>query len=396
MRTLPAFYYMEEHNDETTKAVRHGQDAGQAGSAEEKAVRLTHHTERVAFPKDGKKAKAYFQNLTDGYSRIWCVNRIQNTFRSEISYYKGHYEDMVEARNQTYRKNRHADRMITAEALHGKRYTCPEELVIQAGKNNGEGIPGPDVFRDCIMRYLSWMREWNKEHGDHLHVLNVHISDKPPYRAVVRRVWDCIGKNGVRTISMTGALNDAGVPYPDEGVEESRYNNRKMTFDRISREALYGCFEDAGILVNREPGIHTLRQALKAREDAEMEEEYAKDMLRQVMEIEEQAPAMDMDEEIPGVMETPHGSILVPEESYRLLKIRECLCGAYASKSRQAAEHLLKALEDEQAADEMRAMREGEKKSLELEYAALRMGLLRCGYYAGGQEGGETDEGITQ
>ena len=44
----------------------------------------------------------------------------------------------------------------------------------------------------------------------------------------------------------------------------------------------------------------------------------------------------------------------------------------------------------------MRAMREGEKKSLELEYAALRMGLLRCGYYAGGQEGGQTDEGITQ
>ena len=35
----------------------------QAGSQEAvgtKAVRVTHHTERVAFPKDGKKAKAYF------------------------------------------------------------------------------------------------------------------------------------------------------------------------------------------------------------------------------------------------------------------------------------------------------------------------------------------------
>ena len=372
--------YMEKYNDGTIVDER---DTGSAGIEPGKAVRLTHHTKRIVFPRDGKKAKAYFRGLKEGYSRCWCVNRIQDTFRSEISYYQENYGDIVEAWNRTYMKNRHTDRMITMKDLHGRERTCPEELFIQAGKKNGAGIPGPDVFKGCIMQYLSWMQEWNREHGDHMHVLNVHVSDKSPYRAVVRRVWDCIGENGVKTISMTRALEEAAVPYLDEGAEESRYNNRKMTFDRLSREALYRCFEDAGIMINREPGIHTLRQALKVRKDAEFEEEYAKDMLRQIMEIEGQAPAMDAEGEMPGIMETPDGSILVPEESCRLLKIRECLGGAYAARSRQAAVHLLKALEDEREANAMRAMQEGDRKNLELEYAALRVGLLRCGYYAG-------------
>jgi len=388
---LPAFLYMEEHHNET--------------EAERKAIRLTHHTERVVFPRDGKKAKAYFQNLADVYERCWCVNRIKDTFQSEVSYYKGRYGGMVEYHNQACAKARHIRRMITIEDLHGRRYTCPEELVIQAGKKNGVGIPGPEVFKGCIMQYLSWMLGWNRAHGDHLHILNVHISDKPPYRAVIRRVWDCMGKDGVVRVSMTGALRDAGVPFPDEDEGESRYNNRKMTFDRISREALYGCFEEAGITVIREPGIYTLRQALKAREEAELEEQYAKGMLRQIMETEGQAPATDPDGKMSGAMEALDGSILVPEDGYRLLKIREYLGRAYASRSRQAAERLLKALDDEREAGAIHAALEGNRKSLELEYAALRMGLLRCGYYAGdagdvgntdGQEGGEIDEGIAQ
>lgn len=370
---------------------------GNAGSTgKRKAVRIIHHTERVSFPRDGKKAKAYFQNLKDEYSCCWCINQIQDTWQSETGYYQEYYGAMVEARNQAYARARHTDRITTIRDLHGRKRTCPEELSIQASGKKGEGVPDRKAFESCIMRYLSWMQEWNRKHGDHMHVLNVHISNNPPYRAIFRRVWDCTGENGLLKVSMTGALKEAGVPYPDQEAEESRYNNRKMTFDRMSRKVLYGYFEDAGIPVNWEPGIYTLRQALRVKEGAVFDENNAKEMLRQIMEVEEQAPVLDGDGNLPDAKELPDGSVLVPEEGYRLLKIRECLGGAYASRNQQAGERLLEALEEEQEANSMRAMQEGIRKNLELEYAALRIGLLRCGYYIRDREGEGANEGFPQ
>lgn len=349
--------------------------AGSAGTGGLKAVRVTHHAERVAFPKDGKKAKAYFQDLQEGYNRCWCVNQVQDAYQSELKFYREHYSVMAEARNLTYTKTRHAERMVTIEGLHGGKNTCPEELSV------GVGAEGREVFEGCVIGYLSWMRRWSRENGSHMHVLGAYVSKGMPCRAIIRRVWDCTGKDGLPRISMTGALREAGVPYPDQEGEESRYNNRKMTFDRISRDALYLCFEEAGIPVNREPGVYTLRQALKLKEDAAAAEQGARDVLRRITNTEKEAVFLDGTE---GVLEDADGGILVPEQGYLLLKIREGLGGAYASGLRQAERGLLNALEEEMEAGRLCAMHEGIKKERELEYAALRVGLLRCGYYTGG------------
>ncbi len=358
-----------------------------------KAIRLTHHAERIAFPRDGKKAKAYFQNLRDKYTRCWCVNSIRDPWQSELVYYQEHYAAIAKARNKTYARARHAERMITTRDLHGRKRTCPEELSLQAGRGKGEGVPGYGVFAGCVMKYLSWMREWSNEHGGHMHVLSVHVSQEAPYRAVIRRVWECSGKDGLMQVSMTGALREAGVPCPDPEAEESRYNNRKMTFDRISRDALYECFESAGISVIREPGIYTLRQALKIKEGTDAQERDAEAMLRQILEIEEQASLLGVMED---AQEDLDGNVLVSEEAYRLLKIREGLGGAYAFKAAKAGRELLAALEEEQGAERDRAMQEGIWKERELEYAALRIGLLRCDYYASDGKGGSRDEGVPQ
>ncbi len=359
-------------------------------------IRLAHHTERPAFPKDGKKARAYFQTLREEYTLLWCVGGGTDVYQAELAYYREHYGATLNARNEMYARGRHTDRMINIHDMYGKKRTCPEELFIQAGGKNGKGVPNAEVFKGCIIQYLSWMQGWSMANGGHLHILNVHISSQAPYRAIIRRVWDCAGKSGLTKVSMTGALKEAGVPYPDQDVEESRYNNRKMTFDRISREALYGCFENAGIPVNREPGIHTLRQALKVKEGADAGEQYARDMLREIMAIAEQASPVGTEEDLPGMLESPDGGILIPEESYRMLRIRECLGGAYASRNRQAGNRLLDALEKEREEERMCVVQEGIRKNLELEYAVLRIGLLRCGYYAGKGEGGAVDESFPQ
>ena len=153
-----------------------------------------------------------------------------------------------------------------------------------------------------------------------------------------------------------------------------------MTFDRISREVLYQCFERTGIPVKREPGIYTLRQAMQVKKGADAEEQSAREILRRIMETEEEASHLDGTE---GVLKEADGSILVPERGYRLLKIREGLGGAYSSELERASRKLLDALEEEIEAGRVCAMQEGIRKERELEYAALRAGLLRCGYYIG-------------
>ena len=55
----------------------------------------------------------------------------------------------------------------------------------------------------------------------------------------------------------------------------------------------------------------------------------------------------------------------------------------YSSELERASRKLLDALEEEIEAGRVCAMQEGIRKERELEYAALRAGLLRCGYYIG-------------
>lgn len=365
---------------------------------EDKRIRLTHDTKRVTFPRDGKKVKAHFWALENDYSRCWCVSG-QDTYKEEIAYYRQRYGAMIEARNQVSIKNRHKDRIISAQDLHGRAHTCPEELAVQVGGRDGDGVPSAEVFEACIMKYLSWMRNWSREHGGCLHVLDAYVSKKKPYRAVIRRVWDCEGKDGIRKPSIRGALKAAGVPYPDPEAEESRFNNRKITFDRMSRETLCRYFEEAGILVNRETGIHTLRKALEVKEGTDMEEQCARDMLREIMEVEAQAPPMAESADIPGLLEGLDGGVLVPENVYRMLKIRKCLAGAYAAGRQAADRRLLDAFDEERKEQKAYAVQKGIREATELEYAGLRIGLLRCGYYAGGaidEKGVEEFESIVQ
>ena len=169
-----------------------------------------------------------------------------------------------------------------------------------------------------------------------------------------------------------------------------------MTFDRMSRDVLYKCFEDAGIPINQEPRIYTLRKAMEIKEKVDVEEQCTRDMLREIMKIEAQAPPIKTDADIFDMLEDLDGNILLAEEDYRLLKIREYLAGAYASRNQAADKRLLNALDEEREAQEVGAVQRGIRAAMELEYAVLYIGLLRCGYYIRDQEGGGMDEGIPQ
>ena len=217
----------------------------------------------------------------------------------------------------------------------------------------------------------------------------------------MRRVWDYDDVDGIRKVGQSGALRQAGVPCPEEEAEESRYNNRKMTFDRYSREVLYGFFEDAGAAVIREPRIYTLWQAQAARDEAAAAEKEAAAILKELIDIESHAPQFDEDEDVPGVIHED-GQVLVPEETWRIMKIRECLEGAYTVRAQMAQERLDGLLAEEQRALMDLAAQRRALEAAEMEYVRLCRGLMRLGYSvmdddtgeADAPEGGVDDEGF--
>ena len=298
----------------------------------DRGVRVVHHTTRVAFPSDRGKARLYFSRLREGYDQFYCWNRCRNLYRSEMDFYCKHYDAWIAARNLAVAKNRHKERTVTARWLHEKARTCPEELTVQLTAENDGQMPDQCTFRNCVQAYIDWMQQWDAENGNCLHVLGAYIAKDTPCRAIMRRVWDYDDVDGTRKVGQSGALRQAGVPCPEEEAEESRYNNRKMTFDRYSREALYGFLEDAGVAVIREPRIYTLRQAEAALDEAEAAERDAAAMLKELMELEARAPQFNEDGELPGAIHE-NGKVKIPEEVWRLLKIRESLEGAYAART---------------------------------------------------------------
>lgn len=366
----------------------------------DQCVRVVHHTTRVAFPSDRGKARLYFSRLREGYDQFYCWNgRRDDLYQSEIDFYVKYYNAWIAARNHAVAKNRHKERFVTVRGLHGKARTCPEELTVQLTVENDGQLPDQCTFRSCVQAYIDWMQQWGAENGNCLHVLGAYIAKDTPCRAIIRRVWDYDDVDGIRKVGQSGALRQAGVPCPDEEAEESRYNNRKMTFDCYSREALYGFLEDAGVAVIREPRIYTLRQAEAALDEAEAAERDAAAMLKELMELEAQAPQFNEDGELPGAIHE-NGKVKIPEEVWRLLKIRESLEGAYEVRANAVQERLDAVLAEEQEElMRMTALR-GALEAAEMEYVRLCRGLMRLGYNpmdigeTDGVEGGDDGEGI--
>ena len=357
----------------------------------DRGVRVVHHTTRVAFPSDRGKARLYFSRLREGYDQFYCWNRCRDLYQSEMDFYSKHYDAWIAARNLAVAKNRHKERFVTVRGLHGKARTCPEELTVQLTMENDGQLPDQRTFRSCVQAYIDWMRQWGAENGNCLHVLGAYIAKDTPCRAIIRRVWDYYDVDGTRKVGQSGALRQAGVPCPEEEAEESRYNNRKMTFDRYSREVLYGFLEDAGVAVIREPRIYTLRQAEAALDEAEAAEKDAAAMLKELMELEAQAPQFNEDGELPGAIHE-NGKVKIPEEVWRLLKIRESLEGAYEVRANAVQERLDAVLaEEQQELMRMTALR-GALEAAEMEYVRLCRGLMRLGYSVMDDDTGEADD----
>lgn len=165
----------------------------------------------------------------------WTGNP-QTTFEdAEKAFYEEHCRTHLDAVNQRYLEQRHRERMRTMDEYRTARHTCPEETLLMIG-NKDEHLPPRTLRAIC-----EDLRNWEENAVPGLKVLNIalHVDEEGAPHIHMRRAWIYRDENGTESISQGKALEGAGIPLPHPDRPQGRNNNRKQTFSRQERQALY-------------------------------------------------------------------------------------------------------------------------------------------------------------
>lgn len=170
----------------------------------------------------------------------------------ELTYYKNTFGDALDAKNTRYRQQRHPERCRTIEQVYTGRKTRPEEVILQVGKL-GDTIDR-EMFRGLVGEFLHQWNTWNNKMGHPAQTLNIslHYDEATPH-AHWRRVWQYQDDYGHMQIGQEQALRRAGVALPHPDASETRYNNRKITYDAQVRKLWQSVCRARGLDIETEP-----------------------------------------------------------------------------------------------------------------------------------------------
>ena len=167
----------------------------------------------------------------------------------ERMYYYEHYSDHMEAQNARNEKTRHTERNSTGEDLLKNNKTCPEESIYQIGTLE-ESVPPETLFRIVNEFY----EEFERRFGSHIHILDwaLHLDEGTPH-IHERHVFDCQNRYGELCPQQEKALEELGIPLPNQDKPKGRHNNRKQTFDAVCRTILFDITKRHGLHLDQEP-----------------------------------------------------------------------------------------------------------------------------------------------
>ena len=170
----------------------------------------------------------------------------------ELAYYRHTFGDALDAKNTRYRQQRHSERCRTIEQVYTGRTTRPEEVILQIGKA-GETVDR-ETFKAVVLDFVSKYNRWNDSIGHPAQTLDVSIHyDETTPHAHWRRVWQYRDAQGNMQIGQAQALQRAGIQMPTPAGQETRYNNRKMTYDAQVRKLWQSVCKSHGLDIETEP-----------------------------------------------------------------------------------------------------------------------------------------------
>lgn len=222
---------------------------------------------------------------------VWDEKDGESFEEAELRFYNKHFSDALKKTNQKYIDNRHSERCKTMLDWLKNKNTSPEEVIFQVG--NVSNPVTDSLFGECMDEFNEWEENWNEAHGRPFEILDEarHVDEASPHEHK-RRIWIYKDKDGTMKPGQDKALEQAGIGLPDPSKPRSRYNNRKMVFDKMAREKWIEIVKSHGLEVEEEPiknskhenkadYIRKREADIKAREDALKAQE---DVLKQQAE----------------------------------------------------------------------------------------------------------------
>ena len=172
------------------------------------------------------------------------TGRADITFEdAEREFYEQHCRTHLDAKNARYVAQRHPERVRTMDEYRSNPRTCPEETILMIGNKN-EYVPAKTLQAIC-----EDLRNWEEKQIPGLKILNMalHVDEQGAPHIHMRRAWIYRDENGAELISQGKTLERAGLPLPHPDKPQGRNNNRKQTFSKQERHALYEICREYGL-----------------------------------------------------------------------------------------------------------------------------------------------------
>ena len=146
--------------------------------------------------------------------------------------YKNFFVQEMEIQNEKYRRKGNHGRIMDIDEFRVSPKHRPVENLLQIG--NMQWHPPLEILWSCYREFFRWRIN---AYPDLLSFIGavVFSNGKVPH-IHERLVFYWTDENGVRHTGIDAALQKSGVERPFLKMDESRTNNRKITFDAISRE----------------------------------------------------------------------------------------------------------------------------------------------------------------
>lgn len=256
---------------------------------------LVHRLSREDAGKNGKHNsrngkglnRSHVDKEKSKYNWYWnCLDkewrRNDNFEEMEKEYYNKRFGYSLKEQNKRHKKNGHSERCKTMSEFRKGRTTKPEEELIQIGDK--DNTVSAEVLLEVFKDYIDWH---NKEFPE-VKFLNVslHVDEDCAPHIHTRRLWEIEKNDGTVEICEKEVLRRHNIELFDPNQEEKQYNNRKMTYTKMTRDKLLEICLQHGLDVETEvkdgKAKHLQPDAYKVKRKLEEEIKEATDELNAI------------------------------------------------------------------------------------------------------------------
>lgn len=212
----------------------------------------------------------------------------------EAKFYEEHCSAHLDKQNFRYQQQRHTERVRSINEYRTAKQTCPEESILIIGCK-GDSVP-PRILKNICVEFVSW--EEKTFPGLHVLDLALHVDEQGAPHIHERKVWLYKDKDGFEAVGQNQVLEKSGVPLPHPEQPRSRYNNRKQTYSKWSRQKFLDICQEHGLEIEETPREKSKSGLSQIDYQATQAEARAKEFCSIIKHLQEKSKSMEQEENL--------------------------------------------------------------------------------------------------